>query len=131
MAFLGDQIQHADFKKEKHAPVIHCPEEVKAGEVFEVKANIGEEIGHPNTTEHHIRWIALYFQPEGEKFTYEVGRYEFNAHGESSKGANEGPVYTDPLVVTAVKLNKSGTFHVLSFCNIHGLWESVKEIKVS
>ena len=97
MSYIGDLVQQADWKKEKHSPVIHCADEVTAGEFFEVKVNIGEEIGHPNTTEHHISWISLFFKPEGDKFTYEVGRYEFNAHGESVKGANEGPVYTVQL----------------------------------
>ena len=131
MAFLGDKIQHADWKKEKHAPVVQCPDEVKAGEFFEVKVNIGEEIGHPNTTEHHISWIELFFQPEGDKFVYNVGRYEFNGHGESVKGANQGPVYNDPSIVTVVKLTQPGTFHALAMCNIHGLWEGTKEVKVS
>ncbi len=130
MAYLGDYVQHADWKAEKHAPVIHCADEVTAGEFFEVKVNIGEEIAHPNTTEHHIDWIAVFFKPEGDKFAYEVGRYEFNAHGASVKGANQGPVYTDPVVVTSVKLMQSGTFHAVAMCNIHGLWEGTKEIKV-
>jgi superoxide reductase len=109
---LGEQIQSADWKKEKHVPVIDCPDKVKADELFEVTAAIGKEIGHPNTTEHHIRWIALYFHPEGDKFIYEVGRFEFSAHGESIKGAN----------------NKPGRLHALSYCNIHGLWEGTKDV---
>jgi superoxide reductase len=125
---LGAQIQQSDWKTEKHVPVIEAPDEVKADEVFEVSAAVGKEIAHPNTTEHHIRWIALYFHPEGDKFTYEVGRFEFNAHGESVKGANEGPVYTHHAVKAALKINQPGTLHALSYCNIHGLWESKKEI---
>ena len=127
---LGDTIQTADWKKEKHVPVIECPDEVKADEVFEVKVGLGKEIAHPNTTEHHIRWICLYFLPEGDKFTYDLGRFEFNAHGESVAGPNQGPAYTHHSVTTSVKLNKSGTLHALALCNIHGLWESSKEISV-
>ena len=125
---IGEKIQHADWKSEKHVPVIECPSQVKADEVFAVTATIGKEIAHPNTTEHHIRWIALYFHPEGEKFTYEVGRFEFNAHGESVQGVNQGPVYTHHMASAAIKINKPGTLHALSYCNIHGLWESKKEI---
>jgi len=127
---LAEQIQQADWKKEKHVPVIECADEVKAGEIFEVKVSLGKEIVHPNTTEHHIRWISLYFRPEGEKFTYQVGHYEFSAHGESAQGANEGPIYTHHEVRVSLKLGKSGTLFALSLCNIHGLWESSKEIKV-
>ena len=121
---LASTIQTADWKKEKHAPVIECPDAVKAGEVFEVKVGVGKEIAHPNTAEHHIRWISLYFQPEGDKFTYEVGHFEFNAHG-------EGTAFASPAATVALKVDKPGTLRALSLCNIHGLWESSKEISVS
>jgi superoxide reductase len=127
---LGERIQSADWKKEKHSPVIECPDEVEAGEWFEVKASLGKEIGHPNTTEHHIRWITLYFHPEGGNFTYDVGHFEFNAHGESVKGPDEGPVYTHHEVTATMKVTQSGTLHAMAYCNIHGLWESSKEISV-
>ena len=130
MAELGARIQTADWKKEKHVPVIECPDQVKAGELFEVKVSLGKEIAHPNTTEHHIRWISLYFHPEGEKFTYDVGHFEFNAHGGSVQGPNKGPVYTHHEVAFSMKINKPGTLYALSFCNIHGLWEYAREIKV-
>lgn len=129
MASITDQVQHADWKNEKHVPVIECPDTVKKDEVFEVKASIGKEISHPNTTEHHIRWVSLYFQPKGGS-TYVVGNYEFSAHGESTEGANQGPVYAHHAVTAAMKLGSSGTLYALSYCNIHGLWESNKEIKV-
>jgi len=125
---LADKIQHDDWKKEKHVPVIDCPDKVKADELFAVKVAVGKEIAHPNTTEHHIRWINLYFHPEGDKFTYDVGRFEFNAHGEAAAGPNQGPVYTDHQGSASMKLSKAGTLYALSFCNIHGLWESAKEI---
>jgi len=128
---FGDRIQEADWKKEKHVPVIECPDQVKAGELFEVKVGLGKEIAHPNTTEHHIRWVSLYFHPEGEKFTYDVGHFEFNAHGEAATGSNEGPVYTHHQVITTMKVSKAGTLHALALCNIHGLWESSKEISVA
>lgn len=130
MAKIGDQVQTADWKKEKHAPVIECPDEVKVNEMFEVRLSIGKEIGHPNTTEHHIRWIRLYFHPEGKKFTYDVGLFEFNAHGEAAEGPNTGPVYTHPDVSAWMKTDVPGTIYAVSYCNIHGLWESSKEIKI-
>jgi superoxide reductase len=73
MTELNSSIQKGDWKKEKHMPVIDAPAQVKAGELFEVKVSLGKEIAHPNTTEHHISWISLYFLPEGEKFTHQVG----------------------------------------------------------
>jgi superoxide reductase len=131
MSGIGERIQQADWKKEKHAPVIHCPDAVVAGQAFEIKVNIGEEIAHPNTTEHHISYITVFFHPEGEKFTYQVGHFEFSGHGEAVAGPNQGPVYTEPSMVAMMKLSKPGTLHAVSFCNIHGLWESEKEIKIA
>ncbi len=34
---LGERVQSADWRKEKHVPVIECPSEVKSGELFEVQ----------------------------------------------------------------------------------------------
>ena len=123
-------IQKDDWKKEKHMPVIEAPAQVKAGEAFQVKVSIGKEIPHPNTTEHHIDWIDLYFHPEGEKFPHQVGHFAFTAHGEAGSGPNTGPVYTQPDVVVTLKASKPGTFHALALCNIHGLWESEQGFKV-
>jgi len=30
-----------------------------------------------------------------------------------------------------MKVSKPGTLHALALCNIHGLWESSKEIKLA
>ena len=130
MKEFGELFQSADWKTEKHVPVIECPDQVKAGEPFSVKVALGKEIAHPNTTEHHIRWISVYFLPEGAKFTYEVGRFEFCAHGESTDGPNQGPVYTNHEVTMSLRISKSGTIYAAALCNIHGLWQSAKEIKV-
>jgi superoxide reductase len=128
---IGDRIQSADWRKEKHVPVIDCPDAVRAGEPFQVKVGLGREIAHPNTTEHHISWVSLFFHPEGDKFSYDIGRFNFNAHGESVAGPNQGPVYTHHEVTTTVKIDKPGTLHAVAMCNIHGLWESAKEIAIS
>ena len=130
MVKLGERIQEGDWKTEKHVPVIECPDQVKADEVFEVKVSLGKEIAHPNTSEHHIRYISLYFHPEGDKFTHTVAHHEFSAHGESADGPNKGPVYTHHEATSSLKISKPGTLHALAYCNIHGLWQSAKEIKV-
>ncbi|MBI5252701.1 MAG: class II SORL domain-containing protein [Desulfomonile tiedjei] len=130
MARIGDLYQTADWKTEKHVPVIECRDEVAADEMFEISISLGKEVAHPNTTEHNIRWIRLYFKPDGEKFSYEIGSYEFSAHGESVEGPNTGPAYTNHSVVTKLKLKKSGNLLATAFCNIHGLWENTKPITV-
>jgi superoxide reductase len=128
---LGDQLQEADWKKEKHVPVIDCPDEVKADEMFDVSVSIGKEVAHPNTTDHHIRWIALYFKPEDGNFTHQLGLFEFNAHGASTEGPDTSTVYTHHGVTAKMKTSKPGTLYAMSLCNIHGLWEFEKELKVS
>ncbi len=130
MGDVTSTVQKADWKTEKHVPVIDAPASVKAGESVEIKVAVGKEVPHPNTTEHHIRWISLYFQPEGDKFAYHVGRYDFPAHGESAQGPNQGSAYTEPAATATVKISKPGTLQAVSFCNIHGLWESSAEIAV-
>ena len=130
MEKLGDLFQEADWKKEKHVPVIECPNKVKADEFFDVKVSIGKEIAHPNTTEHHIAWVSLAFKPDGEKYPYKIGHYEFTAHGASVQGPNTSSVYTHPAVTTSFKTSKPGILYASSYCNIHGFWQSSKEIKI-
>ena len=127
---LGELLQEADWKIEKHVPVIECQDSVKSDEMFEVKVGIGKEIAHPNTTEHHISWISVFFQPEGEKFPYQIGRYEFSAHGSSAKGPNTSAIYTHHAVTIWFKTSRPGTILAVSLCNIHGLWSSSDQITI-
>jgi superoxide reductase len=131
MKQFGELFQTADWKTEKHVPVIECLDQVKAGELFPVKVTLGKEIAHPNTTDHHIRWISVYFHPEGEKFPYQVGHFEFTAHGESVEGPDKSSVYTHHEVSMSMKTGKPGVIYATALCNIHGLWRSEKEIKVT
>ncbi len=128
---IGELFQSADWKAEKHVPVIDGPQEVKAGEVAQFEVTVGREIPHPNTTEHHIRWLEVFFLPRGAKFPFAVARFDFEAHGESVEGPNKGAAYAEPKVSFSLKLNQSGTLFASSYCNIHGLWQSSKEINVN
>ena len=127
---MGELFQTEDWKKEKHVPVIEAPDKASKDQSFQVQVSIGKEIAHPNTTEHHIRWLRVYFKPEGGKFAYEVGNFEFAAHGESVEGANQGPVYTDHTVTLSLKVNQPGEIVAAGYCNIHGLWENSKQISL-
>jgi superoxide reductase len=131
MTKLGERIQTGDWKQEKHVAAIECPTQVELGELFDVKVSLGKAVAHPNTTEHHIRWIGVFFHPEGEKFTYQVAHFDFTAHGESVEGPNKGPVYANHEASFSMKISKPGMIYALSLCNIHGMWESTKEIKVA
>ncbi len=125
MSEMKDLYQSADWKKEKHVPVIEAAAAAKKGEPVQVKVSVGKEIAHPNTTPHHIRWIEVYFQPDGAKFPFQVARMDFAAHGESPEGPDTSTVYTSPSLSCAFKTEKPGTILASSYCNIHGLWSSV------
>jgi len=130
MVSIKDLYQSADWKKEKHVPVIEAPGKVKKGQVIQITVSIGKEIAHPNTTEHHIAWIEVYFKPQDDKFPYQLGRFEFTAHGSSTQGPNTSTVYTEPKAVINFKSDKSGLIIASSYCNIHGLWESSQELSI-
>jgi superoxide reductase len=119
-----------DWKREKHVPQIELPERIRKGELFPVRVTIGKEIAHPNKTEHHIRWIEVHFLPRGEQYSYEIGRAEFAAHGESTQGPDTSTVYTHHEAVLSFKTDKPGTLLAASFCNIHGMWQNAVEIEV-
>ncbi len=124
MKSIGNLYQSGDWKGEKHVPVIHAPENARADELLQVKVVIGEEIPHPNTFEHHIVWIKLYFHPEGHKFPVEIGTANLSAHGEAE-------LLTEPNVVFNFKAKTSGTLYATSYCNIHGLWENSVELTIA
>lgn len=130
MADIKDLFKSADWKKEKHVPVIDAPDRIKKGENFDIKVEIGKEIPHPNTTEHHIRWVSIYFLPEGGTFPYQIGKLQFNSHGESAQGPNTSTIYTHPAGTLCFKTEKPGTIFASSYCNIHGLWQSSKKLEV-
>lgn len=117
---ISEIIRSADWKAEKHVPVITVEGLFTPGEALEVEVAVGKEIPHPNTLEHYIAWIALYYTPEGSQLPVELARAEFAAHGPE--------VLTAPILKTTVRLLKPGTLQAVAYCNLHGLWES--EVRV-
>jgi len=130
MSGFKDLFQAADWKAEKHVPAIEAPDKVKKSEPVKVEITIGKEIPHPNTTEHHIAWATVFFHPRGEKFPYQIGRFDFAAHGASVQGPNTSTIFACPQVSCNFKTDKPGTILVSSYCNIHGLWENSQELNV-
>lgn len=121
---IGEKVQSADWKNEKHVPAITAPDSVKEGEWAKLNVRVGKEIAHPNTVEHHIRWIQVYYTPDDSQFTYDLGRATFNSHG-------EGAVVTGSSADFHFTVKQSGTINAVSYCNIHGLWESSTKLTVS
>lgn len=98
----------------KHVPVIEAPDSVKAGEPFQVSIKVGS-IPHVMEEGHHIQWIELY------------SRGNFLARVDLT------PVFTKAEVtVTLVKgeVHKATTLRAIERCNLHGMWEGIKEISV-
>lgn len=112
---LANYIKSADWKAEKHVPVITIEGQFTLGQPLDVEVSVGKEIPHPNTIEHHIAWIALYYVAEGSQLPIELGRAEFCAHGS---------VITAPVARFSVVIDKPGTLLAIAYCNLHGLWES-------
>ena len=103
-------------KREGHTPKIEAPAQVRADESFDVKITVGP---HPNTVEHSIRWIKVFFAEDGRAFNpVQIGGFSLT------------PVYAQPEVIVRVKLQKGGVFHAMDYCNLHGLWSGKKEIRV-
>ncbi|AIF69087.1 hypothetical protein PAP_03335 [Palaeococcus pacificus DY20341] len=100
-------------KKESHAPKIEIE---KKEDYYKIKVSVGP---HPNTPEHSIRWIEVYFYEEGRAFNPIIlSRVHFE------------PGYVEPEIKLKIKLQKSGIIYAVAYCNLHGLWENRKEIKV-
>ncbi|MFA6281407.1 MAG: class II SORL domain-containing protein [Candidatus Omnitrophota bacterium] len=130
MSSIKNLLQSADWKAEKHVPAIEAQEKITKGQVFEITVTVGKQIAHPNTTEHHIAWVAVYFLPNGEKFPYQVAKIDFLSHGASVQGPNTSTIFSEPVVKVSLKTEKPGSILACSYCNIHGLWESSKDIIV-
>ncbi len=130
MSKLGPLFQMEDGNRERHIPVIDCPDRVAAGKPFAINVTIGNEVKHPNTTEHHIKWVQVFFRPDNDRFSYQIAHCDFAAHGDSEAGSGKGPVVTDHRVSVVVSVNGTGRIYALSLCNIHGLWESGKDVEV-
>ena len=114
------EIRRSDWRNEKHVPAIEILEK---GDTVRVKVQVGKGVHHPNTFEHHIKWIELYYVPSGEASPVFIGRADFEAHGESG-------VFAEPVALFEFKAPGGGKLLALSLCNIHGLWEGEADLEL-
>lgn len=98
--------------EKKHVPLIAAPEKIKAGEDFEVTVTMGEII-HPMSQAHYIQYVELLAGNEP------VGRMTFS------------PTFSVPKATFTLRLDKSVTLVAREYCNLHGLWESRKDVVLS
>lgn len=104
-------------KGEYHLPRIEAPDVVKAGEAIKVRVIVGP---HPNTLEHYIKRVEVYFSEDGRPFNPVL-----------IASADLTPQYSEPDLTFTIKLSKSGVLHITEYCTLHGIWEAKKEIKVT
>ncbi|MFO8059759.1 MAG: class II SORL domain-containing protein [Bacillota bacterium] len=124
---IAEYIKGDDWKTEKHVPVIEAPEVASAGERVSVKVTVGKGIPHPNTTAHHIAWTKVMFVADGATFPVEVADYQFSARSDPESPA---AVQVFPSVAAELEFERSGTLVAVSYCNLHGLWESQQRLDV-
>ncbi len=99
-------------KSENHMPKIDCPDVVEAGKPFNLSVRVD---GHPNVPEHYIEGIDVYICKEYAKKVAEV-RFT--------------PKIAMPSVSLSLKLDEDAEICAVSYCNVHGLWESRKKVKI-
>ena len=113
---LGQLLKSSEAEgKEKHVPFIEIGKGKGEAGADIVHVTVGKETPHPNTVEHHIAWIDIYGVKDEGQIVY-LGRSTF------------APSYTNPNVRFQVPVEQFKAFCALSYCNIHGLWESCLEI---
>lgn len=105
--------------EKSHAPFITVLETVKAGEPFTVEVSVGKVL-HPMGQTHWIEFIELNIGNEP------AGRVDFQSKGYLSPKAT----FTVVLAKEAAPEGKA-TLTVHQRCNLHGYWESSKDISVA
>jgi len=95
--------------KEKHVPTIELVECKECAKRV-VKVTVGKEVAHPNTIEHHIKWIMLYGVKGG--VLLHIATFDL------------GPTLGVPTVVAHANLEGLTELIAVEYCNVHGLWES-------
>ncbi len=101
--------------KEKHVPTIEIVKGHGTDGADLVHVVVGKEVPHPNTVEHHIAWAELFgVKTDGQVIN--LGRADF------------APAYTSPSVTFPVPVDQFKAFAALSYCNVHGAWQSAIDV---
>ncbi|MCF6158872.1 MAG: superoxide reductase [wastewater metagenome] len=100
-------------KAKTHAPVITTQGDIKVGRPFLVNIKVGETM-HPMENGHSIQFIDLY---SGDIYLSRVDFTQMNI----------------PEVSLSIAFPHEGkrTLRAFSRCNLHGIWEGIKEVNVT
>ena len=94
--------------KEKHIPDLSLSEN-EIGTVVTVQ--VGKEVLHPTTKEHHIAWVQVFGEAQDGKFV-QIATLDFG----------EGTSLPSGSVV--IKKEEYKSLVAVSYCNLHGVWEN-------
>jgi len=103
--------EHLEGLELGHVPQIKAPDSVKTGVPFEVEIRVGEKL-HEMIPVHFIDWVDLY---AGDIF---LTKFILT------------PNFTQPICKIVLTLEQSTTLRAIEHCNLHGLWEGTKQLKV-
>ncbi len=106
---LAQFIHAPEFEgKEKHVPDMALSTSA-LGTVVTIQ--VGKEVVHPTTKEHHIEWVKVFGETQDGKFV-EIGELNFG----------KGTAFPHGSLVIKKEDYKSLT--ALSYCNLHGVWDN-------
>lgn len=109
-----DHANLTDLEK-KHTPVITLPVSIKAGESVEVTVELGKLLAHPNEPGHFFEWIDLYLN------------YVFLTRLSLTAAMTAPTLKAQVLFPHGME---KVTVRAFARCNLHGVWEAIKEVKV-
>lgn len=98
----------------KHLPVITAPDQVAAGEFFEVTVEAGSLLPHPNERGHFVQLIELL---AGDMMLARL---------------TPAALVARPVLKASVRLPKATELlRARAVCNLHGIWEATKTVTVA
>jgi superoxide reductase len=112
----------------EEALVIEGPSLVRANEPFEVRVTVVRGTPYADDAGHHIEWVSLYFEPEGEKYPTLVGNVEFDNRNVRSPLPGREPLCDRRTTVFSMRTRKRGILRAVSFCSGRGLFESSRDV---
>ncbi|GAK51881.1 putative superoxide reductase [Candidatus Moduliflexus flocculans] len=102
-------VHSPDFEgKEKHVPSMTLSDSA-IGTVVTVQ--VGKDVLHPTTPEHHIEWVKVFGETQEGKIV-EVATLTFG------KGTSL------PSGSIVIKKENYKSLTALSYCNLHGVWDN-------
>ena len=102
--------------KEKHVPTIEVIKDHGSDKLELIHVMVGKQTPHPNTVEHHIAWVEVFGVKRDTSQVVSLGRASF------------GPGLTSPNISFNTSTSEFKAICALSYCNVHGLWQSCLEL---